>query len=50
MPTAPTAEAAISDVMAWTKAGHLADPGYYHNATCDGVIAPLDSGSIVTSP
>lgn len=38
---APTAQAPISDVIAWIEAAHPADPGRYHTATRDGLRTPL---------
>src|SRR6185312_5614733 len=45
---APTAGAAISDVIAWIEAGHPADPGRYHTATRDGAGTPLGDDIALT--
>lgn len=47
--TAPAAGAAISEVMAWIETGRPADPNDYHNATRDGVIAPLGNDIALTA-
>ncbi len=46
---APGAGAAVSDVIAWIEAGHLADPGRYHTATHDGAATQLGNDIALTA-
>jgi hypothetical protein len=46
---APTAGAAISDVIAFIEASHPADPAGYHNVTRDGVTTPLGNDIAFTA-
>ena len=46
---APTAGAAISDVIAWIEGGHPADPARYHTATRDGTSTSLGSDIALTA-
>src|SRR5271166_3220936 len=46
---APSAGAAISDVIAWIEAGHPADPGRYHTATREGATTSLGNDIAFTA-
>jgi hypothetical protein len=41
---APSAGAAISDVISWIEAGKPADPAAYHSATLDGTTTQIGDG------